>query len=79
MFRQTLMYTNADGIVVRLVVPWGSHSGRIPPPTITFVDNGVEKVFVYTDTKYKESKTLSTEEIYKNVRKKIDAAKEEPK
>ena len=39
----TIRYTNDAGVDVLLTVPWGLHSGMIPPPTIAF---GVF-VFVY--------------------------------
>ncbi len=40
-----IRYQSHDGIVVTLEVPWGDHSGHIPPPFIEFT--GAAVVFTY--------------------------------
>ncbi|HUG50141.1 MAG TPA: hypothetical protein VLZ78_04005 [Terrimesophilobacter sp.] len=43
----TLRYEGKAGVVL-LTVPWGHHSGRIPPPVLDFT--GDQVVFGYTGT-----------------------------
>lgn len=45
--KHTMIYADRDGIEVKLTVPWGLWSGRIPPPRIVFDDNGFERIFHY--------------------------------
>lgn len=42
-----LIYRNGDGQQIKLVCPWGFHSGRVPPPLITFHTQRGELSFVY--------------------------------
>ncbi len=50
----TLLYQDEQGVVVRLTVPWGFGSGRIPPPTIVFYDNGQHRTFGYARDEERE-------------------------
>lgn len=43
----TLVYVDADGASVHLVVPWGEHSGNIPPPAVVFRTRDGDRVFAY--------------------------------
>lgn len=40
-------YQSPEGTIIRLVCPWPAHSGRIPPPTITFETERGPIVFIY--------------------------------
>jgi hypothetical protein len=40
-------YTSSSGDSIHLVTPWGDGSGMIPPPRITFYNDGQEIIFVY--------------------------------
>jgi len=44
------IYASPEGTEIRVVVPWQSHSGRIPPPTIEFHTERAALVFVYART-----------------------------
>jgi hypothetical protein len=46
-----LLYRHADGTTIQLTVPWGYQSGRIPPPAISFWENGQPRDFVYAGSK----------------------------
>ena len=53
--KHEVIYRNAVGEEVRLIVPWGYYSGRIPPPIIAFYVGRTEVQFVYSGDAPSES------------------------
>jgi hypothetical protein len=45
--QHTILYRSESGQEIRVTVPWGHHSGRIPPPQIEFSVAGSYEWFVY--------------------------------
>jgi hypothetical protein len=43
---KTMRFTDGAGTDIFVTVPWGDHSGNIPPPTITFW-RGADWTFAY--------------------------------
>ena len=56
--RMALIYRDSDGVELRLVQPWGAHTGLIPPPSIVFWESNVghDRQFFYSgdDPTYRE-------------------------
>lgn len=47
----TIIYEDENGIRLLLTVPWGHHSGQIPPPIIKFWTRFGEQEFLYAGSK----------------------------
>lgn len=47
--QHTVIYRSADGREIRLTVPWGFHTGMIPPPHIEYYDSSTQQLiqFIY--------------------------------